>query len=86
MLEMPFEYRDFFLLQNLVHLEISFSYMHRLDDVVKVLQNCPKLQILSITKVCRVCGFLVCLFSLCLFHNTYFGVCFAVSIRTPPRF
>ncbi|KAK2430424.1 FBD-associated F-box protein [Trifolium repens] len=50
MLEMALEYRDFLLLQNLVHLEISFNHMHHLDDVVEVLQNCPKLQILSITK------------------------------------
>jgi hypothetical protein len=66
MLEMALEYRDFLLLQNLVHLEISFNHMHHLDDVVEVLQNCPKLQILSITKVSCVCGFFVPLIFFCV--------------------
>ncbi|CAJ2652675.1 unnamed protein product [Trifolium pratense] len=45
--------RDFLVLQNLIHLELCY---YNMDDVVKVLQNCPKLQILSVTKV--FCAFL----------------------------
>ncbi|KAK2376561.1 hypothetical protein QL285_077338 [Trifolium repens] len=39
--------RDFLALQNLIHLELCF---YDIGDVFKVLQNCPKLQILSIIK------------------------------------
>ncbi|XP_045831179.1 F-box/FBD/LRR-repeat protein At4g26340-like [Trifolium pratense] len=45
--------RDFLVLQNLIHLELCY---YNMDDVVKVLQNCPKLQILSVTKWTYLCN------------------------------
>ncbi|XP_045831177.1 putative FBD-associated F-box protein At3g50710 [Trifolium pratense] len=45
-------YRDFLVLQNLIHLELRFNNIHHWnDDVMKVLKNCSKLQILTITKL-----------------------------------
>ncbi|GAU44400.1 hypothetical protein TSUD_246260 [Trifolium subterraneum] len=57
MLGMPLEpkinsyYSDFLLLESLVQLELRFYNMqYHWDDVVNVLLNCTKLQILSITQ------------------------------------
>jgi hypothetical protein len=51
--------RDFLALQNLIHLELCF---YDIGDVFKVLQNCPKLQILSIIKVNFLCLWILCSF------------------------
>ncbi|WJX09600.1 hypothetical protein P8452_00416 [Trifolium repens] len=44
-------YGDFPVFQNLINLNIGFSKFHHWDEVVGVLQCCPKLQIFSIFKV-----------------------------------
>ncbi|XP_045831573.1 F-box/FBD/LRR-repeat protein At4g26340-like [Trifolium pratense] len=43
-------YKDCPVLRNLIHLELSITNLGRLDDVVELLQYCPKLQILSFSK------------------------------------
>lgn len=51
--------------QNLIHIELWFSYklFRSWDGIVELLQNCPKLQILFIRKVCGlVCFYFDCCF------------------------
>ncbi|GAU44399.1 hypothetical protein TSUD_246250 [Trifolium subterraneum] len=43
-------FRGFLVCQNLIQLELCFHRFHHWDNVVEVLQNCPKLQILSFEK------------------------------------
>ena len=75
-------FRGFLVCQNLIQLELYFYIFHHMDNVVVVLQNCPKLQILVIEKVSCVCRlFLFLSFVECLFFKSYFGICFAVDSK-----
>lgn len=47
-------YKDFPVFGNLTKLLLCWGNegIHEWDEVVKILQNCPKLQAISISKVC----------------------------------
>lgn len=81
-------FKGFLVCQNLIHLELYFYIFHHMDNVVEwdnvvvVLENCPKLQILVIEKVSCICRlFLFLSLFECLFFKSYFGICFAVDSR-----
>ncbi|KAK2430425.1 FBD-associated F-box protein [Trifolium repens] len=50
-LETSSYFRGILVCQNLIDLELSFDVFHHWDNVVEVLQSCPKLQILSFNKL-----------------------------------
>ena len=66
---------------NLTHIELLFFYnsFHCWDGVVELLRNCPNLQILFITKVCKIKCLLVNFFSI------YFDKCYFLSLDSGPR-
>jgi hypothetical protein len=47
-------YKGFPVFGNLTDLQLYYEEIHDWDDVVKILQNCSKLQILKIKKVCLI--------------------------------
>jgi hypothetical protein len=67
--------RGLLVCHNLIRLELRFYCFHNLDNVVEVLQNCPKLQFFSIKKVFvfEDC-FGSFIFFLCFINLTYFGI------------
>lgn len=51
--EINLYYKGFPVFENLTDLQLSWcNGAHDWDEVVKMLQNCPKLQTLAIKKVC----------------------------------
>jgi hypothetical protein len=74
-------YKGFSVFKNLIELQLFWSnhFVHDWNEVVTMLQNCPKLQNLSISKVCwsrRYIHLLVFvgssfLFSSCIFYKSF---------------
>jgi hypothetical protein len=66
-------YKGFPVFENLIQLQLVWFYdaIYDWGEIVKMLQNCPKLQSLSISKVCLSCPSIVfwCLFG--LFFNYF---------------
>jgi len=62
-------YKGFPVFENLIHLQLVWFYdaKYDWDEIVKMLQNCPKLQTLYISKVCKPNPWIV--ISFCLFFS-----------------